>query len=783
MAESPDTPQPPSRRSRLPIVGAVILIVALVVVYAWTHRSTASSTAATMAAAADSTTSASGSMMLATSDAAREMAGAFDSATLPAAAPLPAGTTEQQAAALAEAVAAGTKDSTAAIVAAVLASGYAVRGDDNQITRTVPADQSQGLALDAWMIAASAKLYGNGYGIGLDRLASALAQGLPALKGADVSALVLAGIRDAAKSDQPQVRFWADFLSELGRRAPDPFDLLDRSSTAAVRLDPVQVLLITSRLAGDFASSSHASSGGGVLLARFDRTSHADPLPCNLSDTEGLILDYTALGMTTGFGQVIEYAKNHGGGEGAGAYGEGAAQATALLTVLKLIASYAALDVKIEMNGNVLVRTKTTAAGDRHKLTATVKMDVGKWQAFNCLRPALNAAGVDFSLPGDGALNNVKVIWDVDEGGGASGLEAAIDTAAHLGDILAGHPPDDPTSLFYLDPPNKSPSMDQADYTDDKGQVSTSVVGMPQATDLSNRALIPHMKRGGVSLKVAVKATRLQSASGTASTIGDMATNVIAGLTGDFLNMAVGTAAETIYRSQWYQSDPFYFDVKDWDTCYLAWTGTITRTITLDKHDDTSGPLKDAAGAVVGQDTTTHVRSARKQITIELQPHGEYADSLARIAVNADAQEHLHSHDVTNISCHLWGDPGTATADTYEDFTFRTGGATSGSLMVSGEDGDVATLSVSARISALNGPAHKYRHGDRVTTCANIPQDHITAEDTHYTQSELLGWSMDVPVDHKHPDELKGSRTETDSDGSVIVTTWKLARCRDNKQK
>ena len=725
----------------------------------------------------------SGSTMLSASDAARAMADAFDSGSLPAPAALPPGSVEQQAAALAQAAAAGTKDSTAAIVAAVLASGYAVRGDDNQIARTVATDQSQGLALDAWMIAATAKLYGSGYGIGLDRLASALAQGMPALKGADVSALILSGIRDAAKSDQPPVRFWANFLSELGRRSPDPFDLLDRSGTGAVRLDAVQVMLIMSRLAGDFASAGHPTSGGGVLLARFDRARDVDPLPCSLSDTEGLILDYTALGMTTGFGQVIEYAKNHGGAGALGGYAEGAAQATAALTVLKLIASYAALDVKIEMEGNMLVRTKTKSPGDRHKLTATVKMDIGKWQAFNCLRPALNAAGIDFSLPGDGPLNNVKVIWDVDEGGGASGLEAAANTAAHLFDILSGHPPDDPTSLFYLDPPNKSPSMDQADYTNDQGKVSTFVVGMPQAEDLSNRALITHMKRGGVSLKVAVKPTRLQNASGTASSIGDMATNVVAGLTGDFLNMAVGTAAETIYRSQWYQSDPFYFEVKDWDTCYLAWTGTVTRTVTLDKHDDSSGPLKDAAGNVVGQDTTTHVTSKHEQITIEALPHGEYADSMARIATKLESDEHRHSHDVTNISCHLWGDPGTATADSYEEFTFQTGGSSSGSLMVDHADGDVATLNISAHLAAFNGPAHKYRHGDRVTTCANIPQDHVTAEDTHYAQSELLGWSIDVPVDHKHPDELKGSKTETDSDGTVIVTTWNLARCRDSKQK
>lgn len=83
-----------------------------------------------------------------------------------------------------------------------------------------------------------------------------------------------------------------------------------------------------------------------------------------------------------------------------------------------MIATYAALDSEITMDGAaMLTRTKTTQHGERKALTARVKIDVGRWQTMNCVRPALNAAGLDFSLPGDGALTGTRVDWNLTEGG------------------------------------------------------------------------------------------------------------------------------------------------------------------------------------------------------------------------------------------------------------------------------------------------------------------------------------------------------------------------------
>lgn len=756
------------------LAGTAVLMLAALTYFLLSHRQTPASGNGTTAARS----SATGTEALSIADSGRALADAFGSGALPAPLALPSGSIETQASDLADIVAAKTKDSTAALVTAVLSSGYDLRGDDNQITHPAAPTQTQGLALDAWMIAASAKLYGEDYGIGLDALAAAFSNGIPALKGANLSGFILDGVRAAAKSDAPQMRFLAFFLSELGRRSPQPFDLLDPSTTSAVRLDAIQVTLILSRFAGDLGALAHQSEPR-VALARFDRVDPVDPSPpCSLNEVQGLITDYTALGLTTGFGQLAEYLKDHGVG-GMAEYGEHAAQATAVMTVLKVIGTYAALDVKIEMDGKTLVRTKNTEPGERHKLTATIRMNTGKWQAFNCVRQVLNLAGMDFNLPGDGPLGNVKVTWDADEGGGPSGLEAALDTAQHLIDILRGHAEDDPAALFYFDEPNKSPAMDAIDYTDDEGKATTTIVGMPQAKDLSNRALMPHIKRGGVSVKVQVKPTRLKDKTGVAGTAGDMAVNVVSGLTGDMLGMTVGVAAETIYRSQWYQSDPFYFEVKDWEPCHLAWTGTITQTTTFSNTEDKSGPNKDTAGDVIGQDHTTHVRTKHEVVTVEAGPHGEYADSIAHMTLALDGLDRTRSNGENHVGC-MNGSAATQTYDYLEDNSEHVAGAGSGSLEVSGEDRDVARIDVFTTRTAM-GPRHEYRHSDSVTTCPNVAPTHITMTDIHSSRSEALSLEIDVPVDHKHPDLLKGSKTETESDGTVVVTTWDLARCRESK--
>src|ERR1041385_5714229 len=84
----------------------------------------------------------------------------------------------------------------------------------------------QGIVIDAWEVAALAKLFGDGLQTRLTDFSNSFAATIRPLKNAPVADLFLKGLRTSAQSDQPSLRFWADFIAELGRQSAQPYDLL-----------------------------------------------------------------------------------------------------------------------------------------------------------------------------------------------------------------------------------------------------------------------------------------------------------------------------------------------------------------------------------------------------------------------------------------------------------------------------------------------------------------------------------------------------------------------------
>jgi hypothetical protein len=541
---------------------------------------------------------------------------------------LPSGSIDEQAAALAKAVVAGDDSSIAALYAAILASGYGVRDSDGSVLQTT--EQKQGLAFNAWEVAATAKLYGQGYGVTLGHLSDAFTRNVPAFKDVPLANALLEGIRAGAKSAQPAVRFWARFIVELGRNSAAPYDLLGTVDPARIRLDAAQFALILSRLTGDLAvlekqqgQITRPNNDITVINGRkqaelhhvaFHRTRSGNHLhgqaksiatgmklpndapggeqsPCTTTENQDLILSYDALASTTLFGVLT----NRLGGN-IEKYGGKAGIANIVLAVAKFIASYALLKVEITMDADKLVRTQDTHAGKSRTLTAKLLMDTGKWQSLNCLRPVLNAAGLDFDLPGDGPLDGVKVEWLLVMGGDDRSVLDRLsqsDTMRILNAAAQSFLSGDPAarientnlersgygnaivSLEHL--PGTDSSMAKQ-YTDADGVSRIRVIGTPQQKDLSHEKLTERYEVAGVRVDVQLKSMKIENKKDLVSNVGDIAGNVISFLTGDFLGGAVGTAAETLYRSNWYRSEPFYFLVKDWEPCTGQWTGTITVT-------------------------------------------------------------------------------------------------------------------------------------------------------------------------------------------------------------
>jgi hypothetical protein len=487
------------------------------------------------------------------------MAKAFSEGKLPEPAALPPGNADRQAAALAKIVRLQDESSTAALYAAVLASGYAVRERDGSVKQ--PRAQGQGLILNSWELAATAKLYGEDYGVMLSHLSNAFAGSVPELKDVPLADVLLDGIRAGAQSRQPPVRFLSRFIIELGKHSEPSVDLLDQVDPAKTRLNAIQVALIMSRLAGDLAVAQKQT-------ARVNY-SHAKPQsPCPTNDSQDLILDYNALASTTLFGILTTRL----GGK-IKAYGGGAGIANIVAAVFKFILSYSMLDVEITMDGEEVVRPKDKSPGAPRTLTAKLKIDKSPWEQLNCLRPVFNAAGLDLEFPKSGPLADTTVAWSIVLGGDSRG---ALGTAI---DLVTGE--DDRDDLIYLKPKPGSHPMPNKQTADSNGVSVIDVVGAPQKEDLSRRKVFEVYKAGGVTVGVQIKPMKIKDAQAALSTLTDITGNVLSFLTGDPVGGGLGVVFETMYRSNWYSAKPFYFPVKDWEPCNGQWQGTISYTYAL----------------------------------------------------------------------------------------------------------------------------------------------------------------------------------------------------------
>jgi hypothetical protein len=90
------------------------------------------------------------------------------------------------------------------------------------------------------------------------------------------------------------------------------------------------------------------------------------------------------------------------------------------LAYAKFIHTYAALEVTLALEDQPpLVRTKDSTPGERKQMQATVKMNIGNWQMYNCIRTVMNVtAGIDFATLNDGPIADVGVNWHINKGGG-----------------------------------------------------------------------------------------------------------------------------------------------------------------------------------------------------------------------------------------------------------------------------------------------------------------------------------------------------------------------------
>ncbi len=150
---------------------------------------------------------------------------------------------------LAKQVLKGGKDALPALDAAFLAAGFGIRQKDGQITQSYKPGQF--IIVNRMELEAMVSMSAKGMNLPMANLVSGLGKALPEVSPAELTDLLLDGIRKNAVSQRACMRFWSLFIVELGRQSARPYDLLGKVESAQVRFDAIQTTLILRRLSRD----------------------------------------------------------------------------------------------------------------------------------------------------------------------------------------------------------------------------------------------------------------------------------------------------------------------------------------------------------------------------------------------------------------------------------------------------------------------------------------------------------------------------------------------------
>jgi hypothetical protein len=719
------------------------------------------------------------------------MAQAFRSGKLPSPLPQPTGTPEQAAAELAKRVMAEDEQSTPALLTAVQMSGFSVRADDGTLAYEA-VKPGQGIVIDAWEVAALAKLFGDGgMQIKLSDLSGAFANTFPSLKDAPVAKLFVDGLRGAAQGNQPAMRFWADFIAELGRQSRPHYDLLaPYVDTTKVDLDVIQVSLILRRLAADLMIQERSKNQKGELApagerdgtsARWEPASydvesgtrpyiqdavwHPEPgarlvlvqegggqkRPCTISELGNQILDSSAYFSGKAFDAFIELAE-HGGIEGAGKYGAATSKANAVLALIKLLVYYACLETDITISGDPpLERTKSIYKnGERRTLTGTVRENTKNWQALNCTRIALNGANLDISLPNDGPVEGVKTQWMLKSGGtSVSGNQITYPIVEFVF-------PDGTPLVQTAMVPISNPASPK---TNEEGQSTIDIEGVKQREQL--RDPVPVMKQAEVNFSVAPKAVSFSQDAIDALGNG-VAFNK--GLVAGPLTIGVGGLVETALRSNLHLSKTLTIPVKDWVSCDGGWGGSISYTTT--SQTTTTG------GDVYGPWTNTREETTVNQITLQGEPGvatGWQGSSHGSFSASYDLEE---TNVIVNPPIKLF----RGAVHTIQDKQAAAGGGQTTVDIGAREDGRY-----DLRVKGANFPGNEHWQTRCMGEC---PKTTAATDKDSAIVATILGITATTgKEDPNHPGVISGSATleNTPSQGATTKITWNLDQCQGGK--
>ena len=303
--------------------------------------------------------------------------------------------------------------------------------------------------------------------------------------------------------------------------------------------------------------------------------------------------------------------------------------------------------------------------------------------------------------------------------------------------------------------------------TADADGVSTIyVIGASQKEDLTRRKVFELYKAAGVNVGVQIKPTKVKDAEAALSNLMDVVGIIFSFLTKDFVGGGVGLVFETMYRTNWYSSKPFYFMVKDWEPCRGHWQGTITYTTSFKE---------------TGSAENLHLKQSwndEANYTAVAEIPGRKDDQGRQIAtVRATASERKERTSTGKGVCYR-------TTTQIRDVSGSETATTSGfSVTLNPRSGQ---YTVSAPTILVNGKGSDSLVSKVQGTCNN-PYNKDT------TQNDPLTLSLDADgptlqgkgtIDPNNPDVISGTDSTTlptQRGGERKVTiTWSLRRCAEH---
>jgi hypothetical protein len=521
---------------------------------------------------------------------------------LPSSAALPTENLDQAAMIMAQQISKSDENSLPVLLTALQTAGFTIIDENGKVLRKhLGEGKGQGLGFYDFEAVGSLKLANSGISVSLEKIAGTIAKDAPQISAPQFAELMLQDLRTQAdNSNNPYLRFWARLIIELGKSSAQPVDLMIAPASHAT-LSILQATLLTRRLQGDFyvlktrlkvigdvrqpfsQRNSFVSASWKMDDLPFSRPnsfSARSSSPCNLTGDEALILDASAVGLTTWNGWQVEQL---GDSPTIGKISNGIAIANIVLAWGKLVAAVTMLKGEIIVQKPLpLIRTKNSTPGDKRLMVARIWQEVGRKEMLNCVRPLLNlATGLDFNLPTDGPLGDVAVEWHF-----------AGDNETNL------------KKFVNFESPSGTDTNPRKQVTDNLGLSKMWLVGAPKIPAVAyQKNPMEIEKKAEVLVGVTFKSSKdfIQNWIDIGGAAVGLATGGPLGL--------LGTAAEIGYRVPWVAARAT-IPVIDHEPCDGQWQGTVTYTyIVTSKSNETiipanPRPAASSDGGAKNQDWT-----------------------------------------------------------------------------------------------------------------------------------------------------------------------------------